>query len=230
MDAAARAFFSVDRMLSGDKEKRIEVKVINLSHNSPSCITFEANELIPTSSGESFFDTFIRIAEELKAAGASIVSLQYPRYVLEAFRDLASGAKKLKEVRYTIGTKSVVVEGNLCEYIELLLNEERQSLGSIRGMLEYMNVHKGSNTLRIYPPVGPSFVNCTFKESLKEKVREGMSRYVEVKGKLHYKAGADFPYEIELEDIEIMPAESDLPSIFEIKGIVNDFQEENHEW
>ncbi len=98
-------------------------------------------------------------------------------------------------------------------------------------MLEYMNVHEGTNTLRIYPIIGPSYVTCYFKEAIKDEVAIGMSKYVEVTGKLSYKEGSEFPYQIEVDNLEIMPDEETLPTIFEVKGMFEEMPKElANEW
>ena len=41
-----------------------------------------------------------------------------------------------------------------------------------------------------------------------------------VSGKLHYRMGCDHPYQIDADEIEIMPDESSLPKLGSFKGII----------
>ena len=51
--------------------------------------------------------------------------------------------------------------------------ENRTYVGSVKGMLEQINVHGGANHIRIYPTIGAKYVNCSFPTRIKDKVTAG---------------------------------------------------------
>jgi hypothetical protein len=90
--------------------------------------------------------------------------------------------------------------------------------GSICGTLEKLNLH---NTTRfdIFPPIGPKQVSCDFGPSLRADVIKSVDQYVQVSGKLRYKRLENFPYAINAEKIEPLPAENDLPTLLDLRGM-----------
>lgn len=91
--------------------------------------------------------------------------------------------------------------------------------GSVKGRLEAINLHDDKNTFRIYPVAGPSRVTCHFPEDLRDQAVAAVDRNVIVYGELKYKANAPFPDEIEVEKIEILPPDEDLPALMELRGV-----------
>jgi hypothetical protein len=101
-----------------------------------------------------------------------------------------------------------------------LLETEKTAIGTIRGTLDYINVHRGANSFRIYPIIGPSFVTCYFPTKLKDKAKAAIEQYIVVTGTLHYRFGSEYPYLIEAQEIECMPDESSLPTLASLRGII----------
>ena len=99
-----------------------------------------------------------------------------------------------------------------------MVNDFFNSRGAITGHLDELKVHS-SNQFFIYPPVGPNRIRCNFKDELWPKIKKGIKKYVNAIGVLHYKEGAAFPDEIDIEDIEIYPPENELPTLESIRGM-----------
>jgi len=89
-------------------------------------------------------------------------------------------------------------------------------------VLEAINVHDGANVFRIFPDVGPSRVTCHFPSLLERDAVQAIRRFVEVTGILRYKAAADYPHEIEVRALEVLPLEEDLPSLEDLRGSAPD--------
>ena len=100
------------------------------------------------------------------------------------------------------------------------LAPEEFSKGFIRGMLEYINIHQGKNVFRIYPDIGPVKISCHFSDKLMDAAITAVGKFVEVKGELKYKAVSQDPHEISVEEIEVMPEENALPSLYDLRGLV----------
>ena len=90
--------------------------------------------------------------------------------------------------------------------------------GSVEGMLEQINVHRGANTFHIYPEVGARKVTCHFSPRLYEDAVAAVGRRVEVFGTLRYRVAAPFPHQIAVSGIETFPPERELPDWEDLRG------------
>src|SRR5690606_1760169 len=99
------------------------------------------------------------------------------------------------------------------------LAPESTALGSVRGRLEHINLHKDANGFRIYPVVGPPSIECRFPQELQEDASRAIGRNVRVHGKLHYRARSNLPYRIAVSRIVTLPFDSELPSLMELRGM-----------
>jgi len=91
--------------------------------------------------------------------------------------------------------------------------------GSVSGLLQRLNIYGSANTFYIFPVAGPKKVKCIFPEGIRKKALESVGRYINLKGKLKYREKENHPFEISATEIEVYPEESDLPSLFDIRGI-----------
>jgi hypothetical protein len=91
----------------------------------------------------------------------------------------------------------------------------------VSGFLEAINIHN-TNRLTIYPTLGPRKVAGKFRSDLREKVKRAIGDFVTVEGKLAYKSWAPFPHAVEVEDILQHRPDSELPSLFDVRGTMPD--------
>lgn len=91
--------------------------------------------------------------------------------------------------------------------------------GSIKGRLEKLNVHN-RNEFTLVPPVGEPAIACSFKEALFDKVKLAIKRNVLVHGILFYGEGKAYPERIQVDDLEILPPDAELPTLGSLRGIM----------
>jgi hypothetical protein len=216
------ALSGMDQHLSNRNRSTVLYRVVDLKHSSPSEITLEAVGLEDSLEDNSskVFSEFITAIEGLNA-GRSYQNL--PRNFLEPINRIAKATSNgLKEIRITsvaLG-RAVFVTDRISGLLSDFLETEKITVGSVRGMIDRINVHAGANNFRIYPIIGASYIDCRFPTALKEKAKSAIERYVCVTGKLHYRVGCDHPYQIDVDEIETMPDESTLPTLSSFKGII----------
>jgi hypothetical protein len=206
----------LDQHISARNKSTVLYRVVDLKHSSPSEITLEAIGLEDSLEDNSsrVFPSFVKVVEGLNA-GKGYQDL--PRHFLEPiYRIAKSVTGSIKEIRIS----GVFVTDRIAVLLSEFLEKEKITIGSIRGVIDIINVHKGTNSFRIYPIIGPSFITCWFPNELKETAKAAIERYVRVSGKLHYRMGCDHPYQIDADEIEIMPDESSLPTLGSFKGII----------
>ncbi len=95
--------------------------------------------------------------------------------------------------------------------------------GSLTGKLEAINIHR-KKRFTIYPTVGPRSVSCKFEETILTTAVSAFGKYVAVHGELKYRKRDRFPHEIDAREIEIYPSPNDLPSLFDMRGMLEGVQ------
>ena len=140
--------------------------------------------------------------------------------VLRDFRDLATPVDRGRiDVEVLNGSRDFHIRQGLGHAIQAVLAPETTALGNIKGQLEYINLHGQTNVFRVYPFIGPSYVECRFQESLSADAKRAIGRVVRVFGRLHYRDVDDFAHRVDVREIELIPFDSDLPSLMDIQGI-----------
>ncbi len=80
--------------------------------------------------------------------------------------------------RYLMALGTSISDKELGHAIQAVLAPETTALGNIKGQLEYINLHGQTNVFRVYPFIGPSYVECRFP-SLPTYVRHGAAKELE---------------------------------------------------
>lgn len=132
----------------------------------------------------------------------------------------------VKPVGKTIESVSLGTNGNDYElskktlkFIEYNLAGIDQCVGTIEGDLDQINIHRGINIFYIYPIIGPHKVKCHFPTNLTEDAKAAIGCQVSVSGTLKYRSKADFPHEIDVNEMEIFPKEDELPTLEDFRGL-----------
>lgn len=223
LDALRAALRATDEALGTDDTK-VTWRVVDLEHNSPATIVLE--EVVTKKSDGRATP---RVAAEFGAVLGSInrrgtiATARKDIAALETYRELAmiamSGAER---ATLTVGRNRVDLGPKFLERLEKVIGPDETIDGSVMGTLDAVNLHVRP-TFTIWPIVGPRRVSCRFDgDDLRKKTIDGLGRYVEVTGKLHYKSWAQFPHAITVEGIEILPESRDLPTLSSLRGIAPD--------
>lgn len=101
--------------------------------------------------------------------------------------------------------------------IDRLVEPAYTELGSLSGRLDSLDAHD-SLCFAIYPVIGNAKVRCEVQEDMFENVRAALKKMVTVYGVLKYAKDAAFPKTIEVNEIEVHPDASELPSLPDLFG------------
>jgi len=208
----ARTVERVIRMLSrldhrtatGGRKNSFYLRVVDLSHHSPARIVMEQVLIDPKTDrrkevAERFFEAMQAIEAE-----EPVPPMDYS-FLDTAIELLAPVGKTMKNLSVSANGTQQLVGPSFRECLAKKLKPEETSYGSIRGMLEYVNIHGKRPVFKIYPDVGPDQLSCRFDPSMLTEAREGLGKFVEVRGDLRYKVVAQYPYAIDVKEIEVMP-------------------------
>jgi hypothetical protein len=209
---------SVDYITSGKDQPLFHHKLINLSHNSPATIVLSPVPANPKNNyiSSSIYERLLSYIKIIK--NQDIIPPELTREFLENLIEFVNRLNK-NFIEITIAYKDQIIkiEDTLKEKIEKILEQDTVSYGSVKGMLETINVH-GENHFYLYPIVGGDKIKCLFEYEHFELVKKALKMNVVVTGKLFYKSIDVYPYKVEVEELEINPPHDELPTLRSLFG------------
>lgn len=219
LNSITKIIHRTDRIVSRKSMASFYLRITGLSYGSPATVTMEAVPQDPNidlrkQTISKFYDTYESI-QKGKLAEKEIESV-----LIEDMTEITNQiGKRINSIKVTMDEYDLTLTKEFKAKMELAISPEEKSSSFIRGMLEYINIHKNKNVFRIYPDIGPQKIICHFSEELTQKAIEAIGKYVEVRGELRFRAVSKHPHEIFVEEIEIFPPEEELPSLYELRGI-----------
>jgi hypothetical protein len=212
----------IEQDLVGGTKSAVVYRVIDLSHSSPASVVLEAKPIrqqvrpeLPGRIVDRFFDTL-----EYLRGSPSPLSEHVTYRVLEAYKGLvATPRRDLEFFVISSNDRTVTVDESLEQKIEGILGDVRTAFGTFTGALDSINLHADANRFTIYPAAGPSRLSCHFRQNQFEQVVGGLGRHVSVKGTLRFHGKDPFPHSVEVEELKVLPRDSELPSLMSIRGI-----------
>ena len=216
LEAIGKVLRRTQRSLSSISES-LDWRVVEISYDSPLTVSIEP-------AAEPGYGAFaVRVVARFFDLAERIETGDYEGIngaVLRDFRDLATPVDGGRiDVEVLNGSRDFHIRQGLGHAIQAVLAPETTALGNIKGQLEYINLHGQTNVFRVYPFIGPSYVECGFQESLSADAKRAIGRVVRVFGRLHYRDVDDFVHRVDVREIELIPFDSDLPSLMDIQGI-----------
>jgi len=214
------ALKQTERLVTRKDENLLYYKVVDLSHDSPVTVVLEATPIkeeikkgIATRTVNNFFRNLNWIQKR------SQVPYRVDLPALEAYRDLGSLLdKNVTNIKIINSHRVFDINESFTEKVVDIIGPDEIIEGSMSGMLEWLNLHN-TNTFHIYPEVGPKKLNCNFHKELRPFVISAIDRHVRVYGELRYKKREKFPYAVNVKEIEILPDDSELPTLASLRGI-----------
>ncbi|MFW5868175.1 MAG: hypothetical protein ACOCX2_10190, partial [Armatimonadota bacterium] len=167
--------------------------------------------------GRRVVSAYMRTVRQLEDESAHPQHADVP--TLQSFRKLAGYLRSgLAAIELRGHEESVNVTHCMERSVDRLLGMQIRSHGTLSGRLEYINAHEGLKC-RIYPRIGPTYVECTFAQEMLPEIAAGLKRYVTVEGTLHYHGFEDFPHRIDATRVIVHPPEDELPGIDALWGL-----------
>lgn len=194
-------------------------QVEELSYNSPMRVV-----VAPAPGNEQVASQVLKRFDAVADAVTSEASLDnFDADLLSDMRGLAKPiGKQLKYATLLVNNKEFEFTDAVTRRVDHALSIDEECIGFIEGRLEQINIHGGANTFHVYPDIGARKVACHFPGSLLDDAIYAVGRRVEVSGTLKYRHGAAFPYEIAVTAIDPFPAEEDLPTWDDLRGLAPD--------
>lgn len=222
IDAFFEALRQTDRIVSKKDKPTVLYRIVDLSHRSPSKVTLAA---FPIDIAEDYSDEtvkrFLAALEDIGKKDEAPADFDYE--ALEAYKEIA------KKIDKGLTQLTVSSNGYRCDItqdypsrIQLIQGSDEVARGSMSGRIEAISFHTPPYRFTLYPIVGPQRVRCNFPTKKKSDAISAIDKYVIVYGTIKYRHKSIYPYEIDVEHIEIPPPEETLPRLSELKGIAPD--------
>ncbi|MBW3021040.1 hypothetical protein KY334_07125 [Candidatus Woesearchaeota archaeon] len=85
-------------------------------------------------------------------------------------------------------------------------------------------LRKDNNGFYLDPIVGAERIDCDiFDKSLLELAIKNVGQYVTIHGEFYYRKNDRFPFKCRISELEIMPNERYLPTLYDLHGVIKDF-------
>jgi hypothetical protein len=220
LEAIKTSLKQTERLVSDSDDPALYYKIVELTYSSPAKVVIEPVEIADAVSGlgdrtvKQFVTNLRQVARGRRPMRADLPALQSYQG-LTAMLKQHVGALAIKHS----GNQTIAIDRKFATRIAKIIGPDEIAKGSMYGMLEWLNLHRNINRFHVYPTVGPTKIDCEFRDELKPQVIEGIDKYVRVSGDLRYKHLEKFPYAMNVSRIEILPSEDQLPTLFDLKGI-----------
>ena len=129
--------------------------------------------------------------------------------------------REVRRIAVRGADQEAVVTQHLAANVDAILDRGYTGLGSVEGRLESVSIHDRS-VFGLWEPLDGRRVECRFPMAMLDEVREALGRRVSVRGMVRFGKG-DQPVSVEVEHIRLFPAEEDLPTTEQLRGLDPDF-------
>jgi len=197
----------------------IYYRVVDLKHSSPASVTLEACVKDPSydireAIHNEIFDTMEKLqkGEEIRE--------KEKFYLVESIKDFADPVgKKVSKLSLTRKGNIIYLNPDFKARVNLFVAPEESCDAIFRGMLDIINIHGQEKLFYLYPEIGPTRIQCTFQPELFQIAKSALGKRVEVKGLFKYKIRAPYPYAAEVNEINTLPEDNELPTFRDLLGI-----------
>lgn len=202
-------------------EKTTQFRVIDLSHSSPARISIRPFVVShKTDNRKLITNSFISAFQEIENGNIpDFLNVT----ILEDLEKFASPVgKTLSAIGIKVNQREINVNPIVVSVIKKYLSNADSCLTSYEGILEIIDIHRGKNIFRIFPVSMSQSIKCHFSNELLFEAKKAIGCKVSIEGIAKYATHENFPFEIEVSNIQIYPQEDELPKVQDLKGIAKD--------
>jgi hypothetical protein len=211
----------IDKRISDRKSPGLYYRITAISMNSPVTLEVEAVSKQDTQNyGPQVVDRFGRDIQQV-IRGHRPEDADFD--LLEAYKLLVQPLKRhMSQFIVQIDNDRIDIPKSLDAKVDAILGPDQVERGSITGSLDVLDIHAGKNLFKVYPVVGPSSVKCHFAKGMLKKAVSGIDHFVKISGELHYKKAEKFPHFVEVDHIEVLLEQADIPKLSSMRGMAKD--------
>jgi len=206
-----------DRIVS--KDRKVNYRVIAISHakNYKLTLTAEVQKESATKP-EAGIHKFAQALEDIQSRNK--IPEGYDVLALEKLKDFTKGiGSTFESILISSDESEISLKPDFYMKIDDLLGPDESTFGTIKGMLEMIDIHGSPKRCNIYPIVGPTRIRGTFSSEMMNAIIEGIGKYVLASGRLDYKRGTEHPYHISIQKIEVLRPQKNAKNLSEMKAM-----------
>lgn len=167
---------------------------------------------------QSYHDVAPAFGELLESISRAVAPAWADAEVLIKFRELTEPITHLARTDIGVGTELYALDDDYRTKVQHAIGRDVVSMGDLVGTIEAVNLHNRNRyRATLYSAVNDP-VACEFAPSLRDKIVESLNKRVRVHGQLKRRANSDWPYQMQVVDLEAMPDEADLPLFADLYG------------
>lgn len=209
----------VDCAISRRPKGSVRWEIESLKKNSPALVEIAGVPRIKEMDyshaiQESVLDGLEQLAEKPEQPNF------YSYSAMQRAKQIAEAAQKLKFVHVFTASRRTQISERILTNVEYLVASGSKSLGSIRGSLDAISVHKG-HEFRVWSPQHRRPIVCRFDKALLVEVAHHLQQQVEVIGELQRNPKGE-PVLMKVDSFVPLEPLAMKPDIGELRGIVPD--------
>lgn len=134
-------------------------------------------------------------------------------------RALANLSTTDAPIRVKDGTQPVTLTKQLVAHVDQVTREAQPRIGTVEGRLDFVDIHARS-TFAIWERLTGTRVECAAGDAITvDDLRAALGRRVAVRGRIRSSKGGQ-KTRIDATELRVFPAEEELPSADEVRGIL----------
>lgn len=200
-------------------------RIVHLRHESPALVELEAVP-VSTAHNNNAKQVVRRFFRSLDDIERGVAPEGFDFSTFQAFKDITTllGKDKITELVVFHDEDQTKTLAPLSPQIEKILGPDEYEVGSATGMLDQINIHANQNVFTIYPTAKKRKLRCVFTEVLRPQAIKAVGQYIRVSGRMKYKSHLEhrYPYEVLVQDLEVYPPKSELPTLGSLEGAASD--------
>lgn len=219
LTALKSALSEISRLsLSLKAKAKVDFLVSNLSHSSPAMVELSAVDLGDSEAAGDVVREFLIFVG--KAAQRTLEVDSRHAKLIKELRTLAAGHGERFKRLWIEGpaSASIIFDEAVEKAFEDALPNVVRQVGSVKGTVKRYSGVGDRPYFKLVPPVGDVEIKCVFPVAMLEKAASAVEHNATVVGELKSYEGDFWPHEIAVRDIEIHPADADLPVLSSLVG------------
>lgn len=215
---ALKGALTASAQLKREGAPGVDFIVSDLRHSSPAMVEITAVPTSPQGSPEAVVSDFLTFVR--RVADRTVEATSDNAKLVSQVRALVAGAGERFDRLWIDGPDidPIVLNEDVERALDDALPDVRRELGTIKGVVKrYSGVGK-KPYFKVVPAVGNLEIRCNFPVRLLEKAAAAVEHSATVEGELKFYEGDLWPYEVAVRDIDIHPADDELPTLAGLAG------------
>lgn len=211
----ARMLRELERTVTG-KQRESVTWIVSAARTKSLELKVEGRLIDMRESPATVRTTVKRVVSGIKAISARA---KRPAYFSDLALEETRALANLASVSLKNGKAPIPLNERVAQHVDKLIAPRLTSVGTVVGRLEGLTIH-GRRVFVVYEQLTGQRIECSFGPQFLEEALRGFGKRVSVYGRVKSRLTGE-KVAIDVEDFEIFPPESELPTAEEVRGILN---------